>query len=595
MRFTTTLVMILVLAGIGLLIYLADDEEAPPPPPARSMLFPTVFFSGLERIELTMNLGRKAVLERDDTGRWLVIEPYRDMAREDRLQQLFAMLQQNERKRVSSKGSTPDLESKGLANPGRAITLHDGQAVHTVNIGIRDAMRSTVYVTFGIEKDLYTTGANILNFLEMNPEDLRDKRLFRIDPMIVNSARIDGPDGVIVDVVRKLGQWEIVAPVKDDGENSKVLSLINRLSRLQITSILPPAADPEAERRACGFDHDRYTFTLRSGSLSETVVAAPQVLGPQGAVYCSREGEETIVTIDRTRFTRIPLDLESYRCRALMPEVRKDVTEVDIRREGETWLNVRKDKGQFFSIKAPFEALADNVQDGDITPVSLFITKIFALRATDFVSHEAENLAEFGLDAPEWEIEVGWKPDPRARVRRIKLGFSAAAHGYCRVVRHDKPRFIYSIEEEELAFLEDDPLFLRDKRIFYQDIEYVSGARFVLGEKEFTIRRSESGVFGDDPDQRFQAFLHDMKRTMVVRYEVHEGGTAPDNDPRFEESLGSVQWFVDEPGKESREITAEFGIEFNDGFYGRISDMDRGVFVLEKTFIDLFRKLFDGI
>jgi len=594
-RFKTTLVLILILAGIWLAIQMSEDEEAPPPEPPRSFLFPGLFFNGLQRIELCMNVGRKAVLERDESGRWMVLEPYADVAREDRLNQLFGIIHQNLRKRVSSEGEQVDLESKGLAVPARSIVLHDGKKVHRVNIGVKDAMGSEVFVTFDDEDVLYTTGANIWNFLDMNPEDLRDKRLFRIDPLIVNSVRIEGPDGVIVDGVRKLRQWEIVAPVKDDGESSGFLSLINRLCRFKVGSILPLGEDPETEKEEYGFNEGWYRFTLRSGPLAESVVVAPKVLGPQGAVFCMRDGEETVLTINRLRFAKVALDLESYRSRTLFPEVREDVKGVTVRRKGKTWLSLRKDKGQYFSMNDPFEALADNVEDGDITPVSLFITTVFSLRASDFVTHEADDLEEFGLKEPEWEVEVRWRPDPRAREKNVKVAFSDPAHGYRMVCRRDKPRFVYSIKADDLRFLYDDPLLLRDRRIFYQKIEYVTGARFVLGEKECMIRRNSSGVFEDDPDQRFQAFLHDLKRVMVTRYEVYEGGIKPEPDPRFDAPLGSVHWIVDEPGRQPREIVAEFGSGIVNGFHGRTSDMDRGLFILETDFIESFKKLFGGL
>jgi len=590
MRFKTTLILIVVLAAVALLIHFFGEWEEPGPQ-GPAPLFPGVVFTSVDRIECTMFMGRQAVLERDPaTTRWMVREPYRDEARIEMVQQILTTLENNVRVELAPSAEDAGLKSKGLSPPAGAVIFRDARGVHRVDIGSRDPLGSDVFVTIDDNPALFRTGSNLLNLVEMNPEDLRDKRLFRLDTRLVDAVRVVGPEGTIISTERTFGLWKITGPIQDDADGASIQNFIQRLARLTVETIFIPAATEE-DRAAYGFGSGTFRISLKAGSLEKAVIVAPRELGPSGTAYCMRTDGDAILTIDRGAFTRLPMDRDHFRSRSLLPQVREDLRSVTVMKGAEKHLVLKKDRGRFFSIAHPFEAAADNIGDGNVAPVSTFLGGLFSISTDDFVAEDAEDLAPFGLDEPRWRIEVRWERGSTAR--RIDVAFGGGGGGNVNARRSDKPRFVYSVKEEDIAFLDQEPLLLRDRRVFVQGLLHVYKAAFTLGDRSFTITRAGPGKgFLDDPNQRFQEFLNALERELVVRYEP--GASGPD-DARFAEIWGSVRYFIDEPYKEAEEVTAEFGKRADGGIYGRISNLEEGVFVLEEDFLTRFSRLFEGL
>ena len=246
MRFRTTLLLILALAAVVLLIHFEGGGEGEEKPKAPTALFPGVVYGSVTRIELTMAYGLKAVLERDGaTGRWKVLEPFRDEARTEKVEQLLNLLDGDTREKVfvpgEKTGVRPDLSTKGLDPPRMSIVFTGVRGTHRLNIGLRDPLGSEAFVTIDSDPALYRTGSNILNFMNMTPEDLRDDRLFRIDPLVVDEVSMRGPEGMVLRAQRALGDWRIVEPIRDDADNGAVQNLVTRLARFKVKNIFMPA------------------------------------------------------------------------------------------------------------------------------------------------------------------------------------------------------------------------------------------------------------------------------------------------------------------------------------------------------------------
>jgi|GEM_PF-2743472 len=592
MRFKTTLILILVLVAVVLLIqYTGDEGDVQPAGP--DPLFPGVNFNSVDRIEMEMYMGQKAVLERNTiSGRWWILEPFSDQANQGLVETILATLEENIRVEVAPSLDGVDLTSKGLHPAQRAIVLHDSRGTHRLNVGLRDPLGTDVFVTLEGYDALYRTGANVINLLEKNPPDLRDDRLFRIDPLIVDAVEISGPEGLLISAARKRSDWRIVAPLEDEANNSTVQNLITRLCRLKVNKIFLESPSEE-ELEAFGFSGGTFRIVLRSGNVERAVIFAPQELGPSGSLYCTRKTDDAILIIDRTEFTRLNTNLDTYRSKQLVPAVREDLHSLAILRGAETWLVLAKDRGIYFSIKAPFEAPADHIPDGDWTPVSFFLSQLLSLQADDFVSTSAtaDDMPALGLDVPAWRVQIRWKRG--GSVRSMELAIGGGGGDFVNAVRSDKPRFVYSMRADLLEFLEKDPLLLRDRRVFYEDLINVNKADFMLGSRTFTIARAGSGgAFQDDPNNRFQVFLNELTKELVLRYEP--GASKPD-DPRFAAVWGAVRYHVDEPGRTAREIFVELGTENLDGYFGRSNEIDRGTFVVEKELFEKFNRLFEGI
>jgi hypothetical protein len=153
------------------------------------------------------------------------------------------------------------------------------------------------------------------------------------------------------------------------------------------------------------------------------------------------------------------------------------------------------------------------------------------------------------------------------------------------------PISVFKLATKDLEPLRQDALLLRDRRIFPQDVAIIQAAVFRKGDKLFSIERGEKGFFLDDPDSRFQQFLHRMKDTLVVRYLADPSLL---DSPLFAVVKGAVELKLQEEG-ETSEVVVQFGTSCPDGRHGRISDQPRGIFIVGEDFMHEFDQLFKDL
>lgn len=593
MRFITTLILVFILLGVVVLVYFHQDE-ATGPIEGSTPLFPGLVASSVDRIELSMYVGRKIVMESGAGGVWKVTEPYNDLARSEMVRQILDGLIANERVAIPLSPDEMDLPAKGLDPPKYHIAFHDAQGDHLLLIGSRDPFQNEIFVMIEGDENLYRTGANLLNIVELNPENLRDDRVFRIDPLLVNAVKIEGPGSLVIDAKKSSGIWEIMAPHRVDGNSGAIQNLVARLTSLRISSRLHEGRIDESLLRACGLDGPVYKITLSAGPVSRRLTLEPMGVGPAGDYLGMRENEEAVVGLPQSEISEIiSRPFNSYRSRELLKPVRETLHTLKIWHGEELYLElVRMSDRKYFKITSPFKAPADNLSDGNTTPIYNFLTLIDGLRIHDFVADGVTDLSPYGLDRPAMAVELYFRTGGQPRKARLVFGNVTDKEKVftARVDRHG-PWSVFLVNDDDLEPLRRDPLLLRDRRIFPQDIGAIQAATFRNGERRFTIDREEGGFFSHDPDSRFQQFLNRMKDELVVRYEAD-----PDlaDSPLYHDPACGIDLTMDEKGTE-RAVRIVFGAEVPDGVYGKISDQPRGVFLLEKAFLTDFKKLFLGL
>ncbi|MFH2002601.1 MAG: hypothetical protein ABIK28_23210, partial [Planctomycetota bacterium] len=120
MRFITTLVLAITLTVVVALIYFhgSDTDTAPS---GASPLFPGLSPDAVQRIELSMFLNRKAVLEKKAGHLWVLTAPFKDQARMEFVERILDALTRNQRITIPLEAEEQDLASKGLAPPEHFI------------------------------------------------------------------------------------------------------------------------------------------------------------------------------------------------------------------------------------------------------------------------------------------------------------------------------------------------------------------------------------------------------------------------------------------------------------------------------------------
>jgi hypothetical protein len=592
MRLLTTIILALLL-GVVILLIAYYGEETKPVVEEESPLFPGLVTSSVDRIEFTLNMGRETVLKKEKGSQWRMEKPFDDDVRLEMVNKILEGLQENRRTALPLSPEEWDLPAKGLDPPSHYLRFHDGTGDHTLLLGSRDPFKSELFVMIEGDDTLYRTGSNLLNLAELNPEDLRDERIFKISPFLVTHLWLEGPKGMIMHAVKRATSWEIREPIRVRS-NGQVQNLINRLTRLQIQTRQTRGEVTDEIREVCGFNGPLYKITLQGGPIVRQAVIEAQGLGPNADHLCTRDGEEPIYSIALQAWNEIPKKLATYRSREILHPVREDLQTLKIWQGDLLTLELqRMVNAKFFEIRAPFKAAADNVSDGNQTPIYYFLTQVDGIRIQDFVSDQVADLKPYDLDPPALEIEVMWREAGVLKTARI--GFSKPTESdLVHATRLDKAgeKSVYTVKAKEVEPLMQDAVYLRDRRIFPQDIGAVQAVTFSLGNKNYTIRRDESRYFADDPQSRFQVFLNEMAREQVVRYEA---GAWQKEDSRFQRITASVEMEIQPEGESPITVLAEVGEKIDDCWYGRISSLETGIFLLEDDFMKEYEKLFEDL
>jgi len=595
MRIVTTIILALLLCGVVLVIQLSKDSEIVEE--SESSLLPGLSPSSVDRIEMSMRLQRTAIVQKMQGGRWDMKTPYKDEVKEYEVRAILECLVSNKRVVIPLEKEKWDLPSKGLDPPEFYIVLSDASGTHKISVGKRTPANNQVYVLIEGQDKLYSTGSNVRNILEKNPEDMRNRKLLRMDPFLVNEISIDTPEGTALHAVKRTSRWEIIAPIRTDSQG--IHTLISQLASIEVkTNVYQGEINDEVKTRY-GLESDKKTFriNLQGGpSFFSKAVIGVQCLGTNDEQPCYRVGEDAVWTVSAVELSKISLELNDYRTRELIMPMRETLRTMKIRRDGEIVFELTRLGGEndkFFEIVKPFKAMANNISDGNETPVYSYLTQVDGIRITDFVSDGEDDLKKYGLDEPSIQAEFTWREGRSDKSIQILFGDDA---GDNKVYAAKRDRFppssVFKVTKESLAPLMVKPIILRDPRIFPSDIKAVKSASFESNGMSWKIERNADGFFSDDPNSRFQVFLNDNIREKVVRY-IPESPAL--DDPRFKTMNGIMEITIEKADQNSTKVLVVIGSKCDEGWYGKISTNPDSIFLLEDRFMTDFRKLFKNL
>lgn len=594
MRIITTLVLGALLIAVILVIQLYKTPEEIQP--ETSPLFPGLVLSSITKIKMAMYMDRKIVMEKTKGGRWRALSPFQDEIKDEEAKRILQCLGQNTRNPIQLTKDQRNLSDKGLSPAKHHITFFDSEGSHTLNIGSRTPSGDTAYVMIKGDDQLYSTGSNVLNMLELNPEDLRDDRLLRINPFNVMEVIIKRHDGVEMHAAKRAVGWEILAPVRCASRN--IYNLISRLTSVKIRARSYSGVVTDELRAQYGLDKESvYTVILKTGpNYSKQVEIQTKGRGPAGDYLCIRGDEDGIVSLDALDFDKLCLQLNAYRSRVLLKPMRETFQTFKIFKNLEPHLEIeRRFNEKYFEILHPFTAPADNVSDGNETPIYTYLVKADGLLISDFVADHVEDMSPYGLDKPSVILDFTWKRMGAMKNSQIIFGNETKDKKIYATVRDRfPPSSVYTVEKKLLDPLLVPPIQLRDRRIFLFPLDEgaVQQAAFKHKNKSFTITRGENGFFGEDPHSRFQAFLSTMQREQVIRF-VPEPYV--EEDPRFADIHGSLVMQVKEENQPQREVLIQIGGKGQDGWWGRTTKQKDCLFLLEDAFVEEFEKLFEDL
>ena len=217
----STLILVVVLAGLGAYIYFVDSKR-PAAGADSSSTKEKVFTVEADKInELRISYqGESSLLKKAESG-WTMLEPAQIEADPPEAIGVATALTNIEIVRVVDENAA-DLEQFGLANPSITVAFKaDGGASGTLKLGNKNATQGEIYAARNDEKRVFLISSFQETSFNRKPFDLRDKKILKFDRDKADSLILaKGPN--TIELSRSSSEWKVVKPVPSRSDYSAI-------------------------------------------------------------------------------------------------------------------------------------------------------------------------------------------------------------------------------------------------------------------------------------------------------------------------------------------------------------------------------------
>jgi hypothetical protein len=315
-RGLSTIVLVLVLAGLGAYIYFVDaNRPGGTPGPAGTIVESKekVFTVEADKIqEVRITADKETSLLRKSNLTWQMVEPVQSNVDETEVTGLTNSLTGLEYGRIVEENAA-DLATYGLAEPRFTIAFKaDGGAAGEIAIGEKTPTGTDVYAVKAGEKRVFLVPSYHETSFNKKPFDLRDKRVVIVKREDVNSLQLGGE--ATLQVSRTNSEWQLNQPVKARADYSAIEGLVTRVTTANMTKMVEQAPAngtlAPAVLAKYGLDKPAVTVTLGAGSGQATLALGKE---EDGAVYARDLSRPMVFAVEPALLTDLKKSADEYR------------------------------------------------------------------------------------------------------------------------------------------------------------------------------------------------------------------------------------------------------------------------------------------
>jgi Domain of unknown function (DUF4340) len=436
---TSTLVLVVVLAGLGGYIYFVDSKRPAATADGSPGAFGKVFTVEAEKVnELRITFKGETTLVRKDNAGWKLIEPIQVEADPPEAIGVTTALGNVDIVRIVDENPT-DLEQFGLAKPNITVEFKaEGGASGTLKLGNKNATQGEVYALKNDEKRVFLVSAFQETTFNRTTFDLRDKKILKFDRDKADSlVLVKGSTSM--ELARTGSDWAVVKPVPSRSDFAAVEGFITRLSSSNMSRLVEASG---MELAKYGLDTPVMTVTIGAGS-AKTVLEVGATEGTD--MYARDPARSLVFTVDSTLQTDLNKNFDDYRKKDLFEfrpfyleklravldapngpktyefEKQKPATPTD----PESWKVTREGGSSHIADQATMDDL---------------LNKLVSIRAESFIASAAKT----GLEKPALVISASYDQGKFERVRFGAAGDDAFG-------KRDGENGIAKINQESMA------------------------------------------------------------------------------------------------------------------------------------------------
>lgn len=396
MRYWPTLVMVLVLAGLGLYLYVIEfpqkeAQERQHTADKKVLLFDQETLSGL-----TIKTDRhELVFARTPEQSWMLTAPLNTEADQREVQNLIRALVTGTVTRVVEVHPT-NLTPFGLDNPVTIITVAAGAARETFSIGDSGPLSSTLYVLRESDRKVLLTNLAPKDFVNKTLMTFRRKDLLRVSQGDVDRIRLTYPTTEIVlyqGQEKPKSKWKLRYPIEAEADQTEVRALLFRLEDLKALGIVDPG--PEREALAKTLTVPKVKVAIHTADGDQTVkLYQPDPASGEAIAETSPEGP--LYRINPTTIRDLTKELFTFQDKRLLGIDYTDIAMLSVKTPTEEYVLISQQK-EWVLEDQPTEKLDQQSTD-------LFVSRVANVPAEERVIKQAGPLAPYGLVTPAAEF-----------------------------------------------------------------------------------------------------------------------------------------------------------------------------------------------
>ena len=429
-----TAVLLLIAIALGAYIWFyekprMDAESAP----ARLL---AVEPDEIDAITLTYRQSETIRVERTGDG-WNMTAPVETDADDVAVDRLLTQITNAEVERRVPSDEIEALEVYGLDGDGDqariTLELEDGSTLPDIVVGRTTPVGFQAFARIDGSDEIVVTPLIFHSGVKKTPFDLREKKLFSVDPSATVAIELLR-DGETIRLERRGDLWRIVEPVDeaaDDGTINGMLAALNAIQAAEFYSTEDDIPGPGLADTVLRVDVEAGGGGTAGFELGE------RIAGPPSGYPLRRTGDATLARVDEATLVRFDKDVNALRDKSLFDCEADRIVEVRFdRADGESFSLAAGEDGGWRVIPSPDVALA---REGVIKRARGGLASLSGASVVAERAETGEELAAYGLDAPAVEVtisETGGEPCGRA-LAAVKTGADGEDTHY--VKRADSP------------------------------------------------------------------------------------------------------------------------------------------------------------
>ena len=451
---TSTLILVVVLAGLGAYIYFVESRKPAASADGSSATKEKVFTVEADKInELRISYQGESSFLRKEEGGWKMIEPTPIEADPPEAIGVATALTNVEIVRVVDENAT-NLEQFGLASPQITVAFKaDGGLSGTLKLGNKNATQGEIYALKDDEKRVFLVSSFQETSFNRKPFDLRDKKILKFDRDKADSLILArGADSI--ELSRSGNEWKVVKPVPSRSDYSAIEGFITRLSSANMSKLVEENPKDVAKY---GLDKPSMTVTIGAGS-AKTVLEVAKA--KDGETYARDAARPMVFMVDTTLQGDLDKNFDEYRKKELFefrPFYLAKLRAVLDAPGGPKTYEFEKQKPATPSDPETWKVtrVGGASHTADQTAMDDLLNKLVAIKAESFVDEKAKT----GLDKPALVVSASFDEGKFERVRFGQVGEMAYGRrdGEAGIARIDSDSMRAAMQAFDIAVTPKEP------------------------------------------------------------------------------------------------------------------------------------------